>query len=82
MLLAKAKELDASEGVSIEYRVGYAEDTGLPAYSFDLVAAGQCWHWFDRPRAATEITRLLRPEGVLVIFIRHQRSIHARGLAG
>src|SRR6266404_1285354 len=67
MLLAKAKELDASEGVSIEYRVGYAEDTGLPAYSFDLVAAGQCWHWFDRPRAATEITRLLRPEGVLVI---------------
>ena len=66
-LLAKAEALDASEGVSMEYRVGYAEDTGLPGQSFDVVTAGQCWHWFDRPRAAAEITRLLRPDGRLVI---------------
>ena len=29
--------------------------------------AGQCWHWFDRPRAAAEARRLLKPGGRLVI---------------
>src|SRR6476646_7606555 len=37
-MLEKAQEL--SSGLSIEYRVGRAEDTGLPAGSFELVTAG------------------------------------------
>ena len=32
-----------------------------------MVSAGQCWHWFERPRAAAEIRRLLRPGGRVVI---------------
>ena len=65
-LLEQARKLDAKAGVRVEYRVGRAEETGLPAASLDIVAAGQCWHWFDRPRAAAEAMRLLRPGGRLV----------------
>lgn len=65
-LLEQARKLDREAGVSIEYRVGRAEQTGLSAGSFDIVAAGQCWHWFDRPRAAAEAMRLLRPGGRLI----------------
>ncbi len=66
-LLAKAREFDALEGLQTEYRAGRAEETGLPDHAFDIVAAGQCWHWFDRARAAAEVARLLRPDGRLLI---------------
>jgi SAM-dependent methyltransferase len=66
-MLQAARELDAGVGVSVEYRVARAEDTGLPNANFDVVAAGQCWHWFDRPRAAAEAARILDPDGILVI---------------
>ncbi len=66
-LLAEARRLDAAAGVTIAYREGVAEQTGLGASSWDVVTAAQCWHWFDRTRAAAEVRRLLRPHGVLVI---------------
>jgi ubiquinone/menaquinone biosynthesis C-methylase UbiE len=53
--------------LSIDFRVGRAEITGLPDRSADVVSAGQCWHWFDRPRAAVEVARVLRPDGSVVI---------------
>ncbi|MEU9576927.1 class I SAM-dependent methyltransferase [Streptomyces chilikensis] len=66
-LLDQARRLDAEAGVTVEYRVGTAEETGLPDRAFDVVTAGQCWHWFDAPRAAAEVRRLLRPGGRVVI---------------
>ncbi len=66
-LLAQARVLDAAAGVEVEQIVATAEATGLPDASFDVVAAGQCWHWFDRPRAALEARRLLRSGGVLLM---------------
>ena len=66
-LLDQARALDREAGLSVNYITGYAEDTGLPEGGFDIVSAGQCWHWFDRPRAAAEAWRLLRPGGCLVM---------------
>jgi SAM-dependent methyltransferase len=66
-LMEQAAELDHEAGVVVRYVNASAEDTGQGAASFDLVTAGQCWHWFDRPRAAAEARRVLKPGGRLVI---------------
>ncbi len=59
--------LDRKSNVSIRYVEATAESTGIDGGSADVVTAGQCWHWFDRPRATAEVIRLLRPGGKLVI---------------
>ncbi len=66
-MLDEARRLDAEAGLSVTYRVENAEATGLESACWDVVSAGQCWHWFDRPRAATEGRRLLVAGGALVI---------------
>lgn len=66
-LMAEARRLDAEAGVSVSYLTASAEATGLPDSSFDVVTAGQCWHWFNAPAAAREALRVLAPSGTLVI---------------
>ncbi|MGB3315871.1 MAG: class I SAM-dependent methyltransferase [Albidovulum sp.] len=66
-LLTEARALDAEAGVAVEYRTGKAEAPGGADASLDLITAGQCWHWFDRPRAAAEAFRMLKPGGRMVI---------------
>ncbi|MEO0567862.1 MAG: class I SAM-dependent methyltransferase [Pseudomonadota bacterium] len=66
-LLEQARAFDMQAGLSLDYRVGQAENTGLPDAHFDLVTAGQCWHWFDRTRAVNEIMRLLASGGRIII---------------
>lgn len=65
-LIAQARELDAEAGITSEYLLSRIEDAALPAASFDVITAGQCWHWFDRPRAAAMCARLLRPGGLML----------------
>ncbi len=66
-LLEQARRLDREAGVEIAYVQAPAEASGLPDASFDVVCAGQCWHWFDRPAAAREVSRLLVGDGFVVI---------------
>jgi SAM-dependent methyltransferase len=66
-LLEQARRLDREAGVEVAYVEAPAEATGLPSGAFDVVSAGQCWHWFDRPAAAREVTRLLADGGHAVI---------------
>lgn len=69
-MLSEARRADAAAGLRIAYRVAPAEETGLPAGAWDVVCAGQSWHWLDRPRAAAEARRLLVPGGALAICYR------------
>lgn len=66
-LMAQAERLDRAAGLSTTYVLAPAEATGLPGAAFDVVTAGQCWHWFDRPAAAAEARRLLAPGGRIAI---------------
>lgn len=76
-MLAKARELAERNSLPYTCHRAPAEETGLPAQAFDVVMAGQCWHWFDRPRAAREALRLLVPQGKL--FLAHFDWIPAPG---
>jgi SAM-dependent methyltransferase len=66
-LMTEAARLDREAGVTVRYVGASAEETGLPESSFDLVTAGQCWHWFDRSRAAAEARRILGTGARIVI---------------
>jgi len=45
--------------------VGPAEAIDLATHSKDLVTVAQAWHWLDPLAASTEISRVLRPGGLL-----------------
>ena len=62
-MLNQARQIDRADGLSIEYKVGRAEQIPLPDAYADLVSAGQCWHWFDGPKAAGEFARVAKPSG-------------------
>ncbi len=62
-MLREARDLTRGAGLRIYYVQGMAETVGHRDAAFDVVCAGQCWHWFDRRRASREVARLLRPGG-------------------
>ena len=66
-MIDQARKLDRQNKVRIRYVEAKAESTGMDGGAADVVTAGQCWHWFDRPRAIAEVIRLLKPGGKLVI---------------
>lgn len=66
-LVQQARQLDAAASVSIEYKMGTAEQIPLSNGMADVVTAGQCWHWFDGPRAAKEFARIAKCNGRVVV---------------
>lgn len=66
-LIEEAKRLDRQAGVTVHYVVAGAEHTGFADDGFDVVTAGQCWHWFDHGSVARGVRRLLVSGGRFVI---------------
>jgi ubiquinone/menaquinone biosynthesis C-methylase UbiE len=66
-MLTEAAKAAARDNLPVRWLEARAEATGLPDADFDVVTAGQCWHWFDRPRAAAEAMRVLRPGGRVLL---------------
>ncbi len=67
----------------VEHVDGTAEAIPLPAESVDAVVVAQAFHWFDAIRALSEIHRVLRPGGrLLLAWNRRDESVpwvHAMG---
>jgi len=55
-----------SQGQSIDWRRGTAEQTNLPACAYDLVTMASSFHWADFDKACAEFQRILRPGGRFV----------------
>jgi SAM-dependent methyltransferase len=66
-LLAQAAGLDNAAGVKVKQVRARVENAEFDPASFDVITAGQCWHWFDRARTAALTRRWLRPGGRLVV---------------
>ncbi|MNH95749.1 hypothetical protein D3C73_483990 [compost metagenome] len=66
MRTAAEEQLQAFEGfVSVE---GTAEDTRLEAASVDYLVSAQAFHWFNRAEAKQEFSRILKPDGKVVLI--------------
>jgi SAM-dependent methyltransferase len=66
-MLAQAAELDQAAGVKVKQVRARVENAEFAPASFEVITAGQCWHWFDRPKTAALTRRWLKPGGRLVI---------------
>lgn len=53
---------------AVTYRVGRAEESGLPDGSVDLVTAAQAAHWFDLEAFHAEVHRVLAPGGAVALW--------------
>lgn len=58
-LIARGKSIE-----NIRFKVCSAENTGFVENSFDVVTAVQCFQYFDPDKAAAEIRRVLKPNGL------------------
>jgi ubiquinone/menaquinone biosynthesis C-methylase UbiE len=47
---------------------GCAEATTLPSASVDFITAAQSFHWFDASKARVEFSRILKPEGWVILI--------------
>ena len=59
------KQLAAERNIkNIDFKLCSAEDTGFRGESFNAVTAVQCFHYFNAEKAANEIRRILKPDGL------------------
>jgi len=62
-----ARTVNAAYGVEIRCKLAAKEQTGEPDNSYDVVITDQAWYWEDSSDVFAEITRILRPDGKLVV---------------
>lgn len=62
--VAEARTSDAN----LRYVEAFAQETGLPDGSADLVTCSQSFHWMEREPVLAEAARVLRPGGVFAAY--------------
>ena len=66
--MREAAEILLSQEANFVSLEATAEQTGLPDNSFDLVTAGQAFHWFDAEKSKIEFRRILKPGGGVALI--------------
>lgn len=66
--IAQARRLSKEAGMEIDYLVAPTEKLGFADDSFDVITACQCFWYFDHARVMPMFSRMLRPEGRLLIL--------------
>jgi SAM-dependent methyltransferase len=79
---AAAEELLSPRYPNFRSMNGTAEATTLAGESVDLVIAAQAFHWFDKPAAAREFQRILRPGGHVAIVWNDRKTDTSPLLSG
>lgn len=64
---AQMRDAFAAAVAGVDVLCGSAEELPVADESFDAVAVGQAYHWFDTSRALPELARVLHPEGLLAV---------------
>lgn len=67
----------AAPNQRVAYRVAAAEQSALAPGSVDLVTVAQALHWFDLEAFYREVRRVLRPSGVLAVWV--YGTLHVEG---
>ncbi|WHY01077.1 methyltransferase domain-containing protein [Neobacillus sp. DY30] len=67
-LLQHAVAFNKSKSYTIPYLQGTSENTGLDDSKFDIVTVMRAWHWFDRDAAMSELKRILKAKGKLIVI--------------
>ena len=66
--ISAAQLQHAAQHANVHYRVGSAEESGLPDASVDLITVATALHWFDHPAFFAEAKRVLKPNGILACW--------------
>lgn len=66
-LLAIARRASRGHADNSVYIQARAEQIPIEETVVDVVTAGQCWHWFNRDRACSEVRRVITSGGTVVI---------------
>jgi SAM-dependent methyltransferase len=58
----------ATPASNVRYVHAYAQDTGLPGATADIVTCSQSFHWMEPESTLVEAARILRPGGVFAAY--------------
>ena len=64
----RARAEQATTAPNVRFVHAFAEATGLPDESADIVTCSQSFHWMDPEPTLTEVARILRPGGVFAAY--------------
>jgi len=73
---ASASQIEhAEQHPKITYKVATAESSGLESKSIDLITVATAIHWINTDKFYPEVKRILKPGGVIAIWIYGDNSI-------